>query len=174
MSDSPEDRAGLAGHSRGLADRMDSQFSSWPVFVGDLAAPALDVSPAAGKWSAREHLAHATRMHGLLAARIRVILARDAPLLPAYRAEKDPTWRRWRETPAPDLMAIAAGRRADVIATVRPLSEEGLARIGVHSRLGPLALSTWIEFFLVHEAHHLYAIFKLVRGAAPPSGVDGT
>jgi hypothetical protein len=27
----------------------------------------------------------------------------------------------------------------------------------------PLAL--WIEFFLVHEAHHLYTILRRVRGA---------
>lgn len=158
--------AGLAEHSRGLADRFDVQFSSWAVLIGDLASPALERRPAPEKWNAREHLAHATRMHGVCAARIRVILARRAPLLPAYRAERDPTWPRWRETPAPDLVAIAAGRRAALIEAVRRLSEEDLARIGVHSRLGPLPLSAWLEFFLVHEAHHLYAIFKLVREPA--------
>jgi len=56
-----------------------------------------------------------------------------------------------------------AGRRVGLIEAVRSLSEPDLARIGVHAALGPLALSEWLEFFLVHEAHHLYQIFKLVR-----------
>ena len=169
MSDPVADPGGPAGRPGGLADRLDSQFSSWPVVIGDLASPALEARPDPEKWSARDHLAHATRMHGVCAARTRVILARHAPLLPAYRAENDPTWRRWRETSASDLMAIAAGRRAALIEAVRALSEDDLARIGVHSRLGPLPLSTWLEFFLVHEAHHLYAIFRLVRSGAPSS-----
>lgn len=146
-----------------LGRRLDVQFSSWPAVLGDLASPRLDRAPAPGKWSAREHLAHVTRMHGVCGARMRVILARESPLLPPYRAEKDPTWRQWREMPAPDLLGTAAGRRAGLIEAVRPLSETELARIGVHARLGPLPLSQWFDFFLVHEAHHLYQIFKLVR-----------
>ena len=147
-----------------IAARLDAQFSSWTTILGDLSAPVLDRAPAPDKWSAREHLAHVTRMHGVCAARIRVILARDRPLLPPYRAEKDPTWREWRALPAPELLATAAGRRAALIETVGGLSDTALARVGVHAKLGPLALSEWLEFFLVHEAHHLYTIFKLVRG----------
>jgi len=146
-----------------IAARLDAQFSSWTTVLGDLSSPAMDSPPAAEKWCAREHLAHLARMHGVWAARIRVILARDRPLLPPYRAEKDPTWREWRALSAPDLLATAAGRRAGLIETVGGLSDTELARVGVHAKLGPLALSEWLEFFLVHEAHHLYAIFKLVR-----------
>jgi len=149
--------------SEEIARRLDAQFSSWTTVLGDPASPRLDRAPAPDKWCAREHLAHVTRMHGVCAARIRVILARESPLLPPYRAEKDPTWRQWRAMTAPDLLGTAAGRRVGLIEAVRSLSEPDLARIGVHAALGPLALSEWLEFFLVHEAHHLYQIFKLVR-----------
>ncbi len=146
-----------------LAARLDAQFSAWPAALGDPASPRLDRAPAPDKWCAREHLAHMTRMHGVCAARVRVILARESPLLPPYRAEKDPTWRQWRALTAPELLGTAAGRRAGLIEAVGSLSDAALSRIGVHANLGPLALSEWIEFFLVHEAHHLYQIFKLVR-----------
>ena len=146
-----------------LARRLDGQFTSWPSVLGDLDSPLLDRVPAPGKWSAREHLAHVTRMHGVCGARMRVILARESPLLPPYRAEKDPTWGRWRAMRAPDLLGTAAGRRAGLIEAARSLSDGDLARIGVHARLGPLPLSQWFDFFLVHEAHHLYQIFKLAR-----------
>jgi hypothetical protein len=146
-----------------LAARLDAQFASWTSAVGDPASPRLDRVPEPGKWCAREHLAHATRMHSVAAARTRVILARESPLLPPYRAEKDPTWRQWRGIAAPELLGIAAGRRAAMIERVRELSDAELARVGVHARLGPLTLAEWLEFFLVHEAHHMYQIFKLVR-----------
>jgi hypothetical protein len=154
----------VSGAAGEIAARLDAQFSAWTTALGDLSAPAMERAPQAGKWSAREHLAHITRMHGVCAARVRVILARDSPLLPPYRAEKDPTWRQWRAMAGPELVGTAAGRRATLIETVRALSDPELARIGVHANLGPIPLSGWLEFFLVHEAHHLYAIFKLVRG----------
>jgi len=153
----------LSAAAEEIARRLDAQFSSWTTALGDPASPALDRPPAPEKWSGREHLAHVTRMHGVCAARIRVILAREAPLLPAYRAERDPTWRQWRAMPVSALLGIAAGRRSALLAAVRALSDGDLERIGVHGTLGPLALSTWLDFFLLHEAHHLYAIFKLAR-----------
>jgi hypothetical protein len=146
-----------------LAARLDAQFSSWPAVLGDPSSPVFDRVPSPEKWCAREHLAHLVRMHGVCAARLRVILARESPLLPPYRAEKDPTWRQWRSLPPGDLLGTAAGRRAGLIEAVGSLSDSDLARIGVHANLGPLALSDWLEFFLLHEAHHLYTIFKLVR-----------
>jgi hypothetical protein len=44
------------------------------------------------------------------------------------------------------------------------LTEEDFARTGVHPKFGAMSLSLWLEFFLVHEAHHLYVVLQLVRG----------
>ena len=153
----------MTGRSSELAARLGAQFDAWPSVVGDLSSPGLETRPAEGKWNAREQLAHIARMHGVCAARIRVILARELPTLPAYRVERDPSWERWRQYSVTDLLAVAAGRRVDLMAMVRALDDPALDRVGVHAELGPLPLSEWLEFFLVHEAHHLYAIFKLAR-----------
>jgi hypothetical protein len=40
------------------------------------------------------------------------------------------------------------------------LTDEQLARIGMHTRLGELTLLQWLEFFLLHEAHHLLAVLQ--------------
>ncbi len=37
------------------------------------------------------------------------------------------------------------------------------ARTGVHPTLGELPIPLWIEFFLLHEAHHLYVVMTLAR-----------
>jgi hypothetical protein len=42
-------------------------------------------------------------------------------------------------------------------------NEASLLRIGRHPVFGDLAIPAWIEFFLLHEAHHLFTIFKLLN-----------
>jgi hypothetical protein len=32
--------------------------------------------------------------------------------------------------------------------------------VGVHPHLGPFAVTDWVEFFLLHEAHHLYQVLN--------------
>jgi hypothetical protein len=54
--------------------------------------------------------------------------------------------------------------RAKLMARLRSLTAEDFERTGVHPRFGEMSLSLWLEFFLVHEAHHLYAVLQLVRG----------
>jgi len=51
------------------------------------------------------------------------------------------------------------------VATVQELTPEQMGRQGVHSRMGAMPLSAWLEFFLVHEGHHLYLTFLRARGA---------
>jgi len=53
--------------------------------------------------------------------------------------------------------------RAKLMARLRSLNKEDFERTGVHPKFGPMSLSLWLEFFLVHEAHHLYVVLQLVR-----------
>jgi hypothetical protein len=43
------------------------------------------------------------------------------------------------------------------------MDETSLQRIGRHARYGRLTVVQWVEFFLLHEAHHLYTIFMIVQ-----------
>jgi len=43
------------------------------------------------------------------------------------------------------------------------LKESGLSRIGMHPKYGRLTILKWAEFFVLHEAHHLFTIFQLVN-----------
>ena len=53
--------------------------------------------------------------------------------------------------------------RTKLMARLRSLSEEDFERTGVHPKFGEMSLALWLEFFLVHEAHHLYVVLQLVR-----------
>ncbi|MGD8307736.1 MAG: DinB family protein, partial [Ignavibacteria bacterium] len=43
------------------------------------------------------------------------------------------------------------------------LTPEQLNRKGTHQKFGTMNVIQWIEFFLLHEAHHIYTIFKITR-----------
>jgi hypothetical protein len=53
--------------------------------------------------------------------------------------------------------------RAKLMARMWSLTEDDFDRTGVHSKFGAMSLALWLEFFLVHEAHHLYVVLQLVR-----------
>jgi uncharacterized damage-inducible protein DinB len=117
-----------------------------------------------GKWSAHQQLAHLARYHQIFLERIDRILSGPSPTFPRYRAEEDLEWPRWQSVPAQQVLANLSSLRTKLMARLRSLSEEDFQRTGIHPKFGEMNLSLWLEFFLVHEAHHLYAVLQLVRG----------
>jgi hypothetical protein len=144
--------------------RLERQLEALPTILGSAGPEALRRKPAAGGWSALENLAHLGRHHEVLLERLTRIRAEDAPPLPAYRAESDPEWPRWRALSTDQVLDRLRALRAELVALVRALDASDLARTGRHSSLGPLTVAEWLEFFLVHEAHHLYVAMKRARG----------
>jgi len=53
--------------------------------------------------------------------------------------------------------------RLKLIDTIAGLQASDYARVGIHSSFGEMTVSLWLEFFLVHEAHHLYMILQRIR-----------
>jgi len=50
--------------------------------------------------------------------------------------------------------------RKEMAAELLPVSLAELNKTGTHPVFGTLNLQLWLNFFLLHEAHHLFAIFK--------------
>src|SRR5262249_38497074 len=121
--------------------------------------------PASGKWSANEHLAHLARQHQVFLERMDRILKENNPTLSRYRAEEDPEWEQWLGLAYKQVAGELAALREKLIARLKSLSDSDYERSGLHSKFGEMSLALWLEFFLVHEAHHLYVILQLVRGA---------
>ena len=145
--------------------RLKTQLDCLPEALGSASVEVLLRRSLPGKWSAHENLAHLVRHHEVMLQRIQRILSEDPPKLDRYSAEEDPDW--------PACAALSPGiaierlrvSRERLIATIERLTPDQMARTGIHSRMGPLSLSAWLEFFLLHEAHHLYLVFLRVRGA---------
>jgi hypothetical protein len=48
--------------------------------------------------------------------------------------------------------------RAEFIRLGKGLSHMDASRVGIHPLFGEMSLALWVEFFLLHEAHHLYVV----------------
>jgi uncharacterized damage-inducible protein DinB len=144
--------------------RCETQLQDFlAVTLNGVSAETLIAKPAPGKWSAHEQLAHLARYHQIFLQRIDRILTEDVPEFPRYRAEDDPDWPAWTSRATPQLLVRISSMRAKLMARLQSLNKEDFERTGVHSKFGAMSLSLWLEFFLVHEAHHLYAVLQLVR-----------
>jgi uncharacterized damage-inducible protein DinB len=150
---------------------MASRLQRCETQLQDFLAEALrDVSPESlarrvipDKWSARENLAHLARYHEVFLERIERILSEQKPVFGRYRAEEDPEWPKWSDRSTAGVLSDLASVRAKLIVKLRSLSEDDFHRTGVHSKFGEMSLALWLEFFLVHEGHHLLTVLQLVR-----------
>jgi DinB superfamily len=146
------------------AIRLRTQLDALDLLLDGVEPAAAERRPAAGKWSAREHLAHVARHHAVTAERLLLMLSETEPRLPRYRAEDDPEWPRWAALPLAAVVAELRARRAGLVSQAAAIPPADLARRGIHPALGTLPIPLWLEFFLLHEAHHLYAAMQLLRG----------
>jgi uncharacterized damage-inducible protein DinB len=143
--------------------RLKTQLDCLPVLVAGAGEGALEKKPSTTKWSARENLAHLARYHEMFLDRLDRILREDQPLLERYSAEQDEQWPLWNALPASELLTRLRELRTELIDSVAQLSDEELSRTAAHSRFGTMTLVQWLEFFLLHEAHHLFVVMQRVR-----------
>ena len=158
-------------HLPSLRARLDSQLEDGLRFILEKASrEALAARPEAGKWSALENLAHLARHHEVFLERIDRIRAEDRPRLDRYRAEDDPGWPAWTGRDADDVLTRLRELRRRLVTRIAEASPAEMARTAVHPRFGEMSLAGWTEFFLLHEAHHLYVALGRTAAAAGPPG----
>jgi uncharacterized damage-inducible protein DinB len=114
-----------------------------------------------GKWSIFENIVHLQSYQHTFIKRLRQILENKNPTFPRYSAEGDPEFldnvgKSTREVIG-DLLTVRKLMAAEIIA----FPSTDLVKTGIHPAFGQMTLLQWMNFFLLHEAHHLFAIFKL-------------
>lgn len=117
-----------------------------------------------GKWSMHDQLAHLARYQLVFKERIARILSEDTPAFPRYAAETDPGFPGWLARTDEELLQLFRSERKTLLAMLSALGQAQLSRPALHPAYGRMELIAWIEFFTLHEGHHLYSIFQLSRG----------
>lgn len=145
--------------------RLETQIEVLPKLLSGVAAEHVMARPVSGQWSAHENLAHLGRHHELFLDRLRVILRDDAPHINQYRAEDDPAWPQWSSRSLEQVLTRLKALRAEIIQLFKELSPAEEIRVGIHPLFGEMNLTLWLEFFLLHEAHHLYVVMTRLAQA---------
>ena len=148
-----------------LHARLSHQLASFRAWIADADPRDLTWRPPSGKWSALLNLAHVGRHHEVMRERLDRVLTEDRPTMPRYRETEDPGWSEWESLPPEAVLARLQERRDGLVAWADALTPEQWRRTGVHSTFGPMDVSRWLEFFLVHEAHHLYVVLQRLAEA---------
>lgn len=149
--------------SSSIAERLKHQHETIREIIGEIPESDLRLRVNAGKWSAFENIAHLAAYQPVFLARLDRIAREPSPAFDRYVAENDPQFSTYPGRSIPSLLDQIAADRARIQSALLPADDAWLARTATHPRFGPLTVRDWTEFFLLHEAHHLYTLFALVR-----------
>jgi DinB superfamily len=115
------------------------------------------------KWSPFENIVHLVSYQLIFKQRIDKMLDGGHPSFSRYVAEDDPGFYAWLEQPLKELLHSLYNVRSEIYQQLTHLSTDQLSSVGHHPKYGALTLIQWSEFFLLHEAHHQFTLFKLLN-----------
>jgi hypothetical protein len=149
--------------SASIQARLRYQHQSIRELIGHLTEHQLKHRVNPDKWSAFENIAHLACYQPVFLHRLERIQKEHTPSFNRYVAEQDPSFPGYLQQPLPHLLAGIDTRRTELVSELEGMSEVVLQRRAVHPKYGLLTIPKWTEFFLLHEAHHLYTIFMQVQ-----------
>ena len=143
--------------------RLKTQHEVIEVLIYGWNDDELRFRPIPDKWSVHENIAHLACYQPRVIARTKKILEEENQSFESYIPEDDPEFSKFLSMTVSELISNLKSNRFELVHLVSNLTDEQLKRTGTHTKFGKMNLVEWTEFFLLHEAHHLYTIFKLIR-----------
>jgi hypothetical protein len=156
----PDTNGCLEAHRR-LLDRLRYQALDVNRLAGGLHENHLSKRLFVDRWSLKELLCHISRVQQVfLNDRLDAVLAQDNPDLVAYEPEHDPKFHEQLARPGADLLADYLAERERLIGSLTALSKEQWHRPGRHPVYPESDVCSLAEYFVHHEAHHIYQMFQ--------------
>ena len=143
-------------------NRVANQFDVLLKMIDSTEEELLRKRPETGKWSVYENLAHIGRYQEVFHDRINAIVLGKSPSFERYVAGEDPGFLTWTDLPAEKLISRFKEVRRILFRRIIELKPGEIACRGRHPVYGNMDLAWWTEFFLLHESHHLFIMFKLL------------
>ncbi len=147
-----------------LIDRLKTQHLSIENVLSTFPFERLLIRPQDDKWSIQENIAHLTSYQPVFIDRIHQILTQENPSFDRYVADLDQAFENCKCLTVETLVKELNAERKKIFNLVSSLSVSQLNRTGIHQKFGTLNIVEWTEFFLLHEAHHIFTIFQLAHG----------
>lgn len=149
--------------SSSIATRLQHQHHSIRELTVELPPESLRLIVRPGKWSILDNVAHLAAYQPVFIGRLEKMEQEALPAFGRYIAEDDPLFPHYQEKSATELFENIETDRALIRAILHRGGEALWEKEGLHPKFGRLTVHEWTEFFLLHEAHHLFTLFQLVR-----------
>jgi uncharacterized damage-inducible protein DinB len=160
--------------SSSIVTRLEYQHKSLLELIDNLGDEDIRRQVIAGKWSIFENIVHLQTYQHAFLQRMKQIQTDKNPAFARYTAEADPLFFDNCSRTTRDIIQDMITTRRIIAAYVLALKEDGLKREGSHPVFGSMDIAHWMNFFLLHEAHHLFTIFKLTAEVKKASGEAAT
>jgi uncharacterized damage-inducible protein DinB len=144
-----------------ISTRLQYQHKSLLDIIDGLTDEQIRRQIIIGKWSIFENITHLSTYQHTFINRIKQMLDQNNPSFPRYTAETDPLFHDNCSKSSREIMQDLLTTRKEMAAGILSFTETDLDKSGVHPVFGKMNLIQWFNFFLLHEAHHLFTIFKL-------------
>lgn len=155
-----------------LSTRLQYQHKSLVDIINGLSDEQIRRQAVTGKWSIFENIAHLQTYQHTFISRVRQMLEKDNPVFPRYTADSDPEFLEACSKSTREVMQDMITVRKQMAAEITSFSPADLYKTGTHPVFGELTLLQWLNFFLLHEAHHLFTVFKLAAELKKVTGKD--
>ena len=152
-----------------ISTRLQYQHKTVLDLIEGLSDEQIRRSPEPGKWSVFEIIVHLQTYQHTFINRVKNILEQDNPVFERYTAEADPLFHDQCGKSTREVMHDLLVTRKTMSAEMINFKPEDFCKTGIHPVFGTLNILQWINFFLLHEAHHLFVIFKLTAGLTKES-----
>ena len=140
---------------------MQYQHKSLVDIINGLSEEQIRRNVNPGKWSIFENIVHLQTYQHTFCKRLKKILEEDNPVFDRYTAESDPLFLDNCLVSTREIMQDFITIRKEMANHSMAIEEKDLARTGTHPVYGTMNVSQWLNFFLLHESHHLFTIFKI-------------
>lgn len=147
-----------------LVCRLKTQHLAVAEIVRNINEQCLNQQPETGKWSIKDNIAHLVSYQPVFIGRVHQMLKGDTPAFSAYRADNEPDFIEAQGWSLTDLLNKLNGNRRQILELLTNLPDDQLLLKGIHPKFGTMTIPEWTEFFLLHEAHHLFTMFRLAKG----------
>ena len=144
-----------------ISTRLQYQHKSLIELIDGLTDEQIRRQVITGKWSIFENIVHLQTYQHTFIDRVKQMLENDCPSFPRYTAESDPLFHDNCEKSSREIMQDLLTTRKEMAAGILSFKESDYDKTGCHPFFGKMNLLQWLNFFLLHEAHHLFTIFKL-------------
>jgi hypothetical protein len=146
-----------------ISTRLRHQHESLRDLVAGLGEEQLKTAINPGKWTAYQQISHLAAYQPIFMDRLQCIRTEETPAFGRYVGDNDPVFLQMQQRTIEELLSLIEERGTLLAGELEGWSEGELRRRAVHAKYGSMDVAGWSEFYLLHEAHHLFAIFMLTQ-----------